>query len=192
MQKLNFDLFLFCPKCQRRKPIDEKLTSVCCSNLVKTLITFNDYQNLPIAQLIIDGKFNNYWRIFLWWGELISEKLKILNLKNFSLTYVPLSKKIEKLRGFNQSEVLAKKIARNLNLPIFKGIKKIKETEYQAKLDYHQRLINIKDCFAVNQPPPQNLIIVDDIITTGSTIFELAKVLKDKGCKNIIALTICK
>lgn len=183
---------LFCPKCQRRKPINEKLTTSCCSNLIKTIITFSDYQNNLIPKLIINGKFHGYWEIFNWFGEIISEKLKILSFKNFYLTYVPITNKVKKERGFNQSEIIAKKISQKLNLPIFNKIEKIKETEYQAKLSYHQRLENIKNCFIVKDQSPKNIVIVDDIITTGSTIFELAKVLKENGSKNIIGLTICR
>ncbi|GIW66321.1 MAG: hypothetical protein KatS3mg095_0219 [Candidatus Parcubacteria bacterium] len=176
----------------RRKPLNEKITETCCSNLIKTLISFNDYQNKAIAQLITDGKFNGYWRIFNWFGSLISEKIKILDLRGFSITYVPITKKIKKERGFNQTEILAQVISKNLNIEIFNGIKKIKETEFQAKLNYYQRINNIKNCFLVKEKPPLNLIIIDDIITTGTTLFELAKSLKAAGSKNILALTICK
>ncbi|GIW65940.1 MAG: phosphoribosyl transferase [Candidatus Parcubacteria bacterium] len=192
LKNINFNIYLFCPKCYRRKPIGEKLIDACCSNIIKTLITFNDYNNKPIDKLIIDGKFNGYWQIFNWFGNLISSYLNDLNILNFHLTYVPLSKKVERERGFNQTKILAKKIAKNLKLPLFEKIEKIKETEFQAKLDYQQRLKNIQNCFKAKDKPPKNLIIIDDIITTGTTLFELAKNLRESGSKNILALTICK
>ncbi|MCS7184229.1 MAG: phosphoribosyltransferase family protein [Patescibacteria group bacterium] len=192
LKEINFGLKIFCPKCQRRKPISEKITEVCCANIIKTLITFSDYEQPLIAKLIKEGKFNSYKEIFIWLGRLISTEIKIINLKNFYLTYVPTTVKIEKERGFNQAKILAQEISRILNLPIFEKIKKIRETEFQSHLNYQQRKENIQNCFQVISSPPKNLIIVDDIITTGTTLFELAQKLKESGCKNIMALTICR
>jgi competence protein ComFC len=192
LKNTNFDLLLLCPRCQRRKPIYENLNETCCSNSIKTLINFADYQNSTIKKLIIDGKFNGYWKIFDWLAYIISEKIKILKLKNLALTYVPLTEKVKKQRGFNQTEILAKKISYQLNLPLFRGIIKIKETEFQSHLNYQQRLTNLKDCFTITSTPPQNILIVDDIMTTGATLFEIAQVLKSAGSKNLCALTICR
>ena len=125
-------------------------------------------------------------------GKIISIFLKNYNFKDYSLAFVPLTKKRLIERGFNQSEVLAQELTKNLKLKIFSGLVKIKETEDQAKIDFEKRLNNLKDAFKVKSPPPEKIILVDDVKTTGTTLKECAKVLKKSGTKEIIALTILK
>lgn len=105
---------------------------------------------------------------------------------------MPLYKYDFKERGFNQSEVLANFLSKNLNLNIFKGLEKIKRTKPQATLNFEERKINLKDCFQVSQKPPKNIILIDDIMTTGFTLLECGKILKKSGAKNIIAITIAQ
>jgi competence protein ComFC len=118
--------------------------------------------------------------------------LKNYDFKDYSLAFVPVTKRKLIDRGFNQSEVLAEKLAKNLDLKIFSGLIKIKETEDQAKLDFEKRLNNLKDVFKVKSVPPKKIILVDDVKTTGTTLKECAKVLKEAEAKEIIALTVLR
>jgi competence protein ComFC len=87
---------------------------------------------------------------------------------------------------------LAKTISENLGLKIFLGLEKIKETEDQVGLSFEERLTNLKNAFQVKEKPPNKIILIDDIKTTGATLKECAQILKKAGAKEIIALTILR
>lgn len=87
-----------------------------------------------------------------------------------------------KSRGFNQAVVLTKLLAKKLQLPYdLTSCKKIINTAPQASLDAEQRLGNIKKSFACAPMPYSHVVIIDDLLTTGSTVNELARTLKNNG-----------
>lgn len=106
---------------------------------------------------------------------------------------VPLHKKRRRQRGYNQAEVLAKKLGVSLAIPVRTDlIKRQRYTDPQKKLDKGQRRTNLKDAFAVTGSLENiwSVIIVDDIYTTGSTINAIAEKLKEKGVQKVWFLTI--
>jgi len=145
-----------------------------------------------MAKIILEAKNLGYFEVFKDLGKIIGENLLKLDLKNFSLAYVPLTKRKLLSRGFNQAEVLAKEISHLTQLPLFNGLIKIKETKDQTELNYEQRKINLKDAFELKFNPPAHIILIDDIKTTGSTLLEIAHLLKKQGTKEIIALTVLR
>jgi ComF family protein len=100
----------------------------------------------------------------------------------FFIVPVPLSKLRLKERGFDQAYLIAKELARILNLPMLStSITRIRDTPYQAGLERKKRLENIKGAFEVSQPDyvrAKKILLVDDVLTTGSTCNEVTKVLK--------------
>ncbi|GIW67150.1 MAG: hypothetical protein KatS3mg096_018 [Candidatus Parcubacteria bacterium] len=142
-----------------------------------------------LREMVLLGK-NGSKEIFQDFGEIIARYLK--NFSDYYLTFVPLTSKKRLQRGFNQSEVLAQAIAKSLNLKIFNGLIKIKETKDQTELNSEQRLTNLTGAFALKEKPPRKVILIDDIKTTGATLKECARTLKNGGTKEIIALTILK
>ncbi len=129
-------------------------------------------------------------------GYFISKDLlsywQIFEGKVYFLTPVPLTKTKLLKRGFNQSEILAKTISELTGYKIFNGLEKIKETKDQAELEFKERLQNLKFAFKLKEKPPQYVILIDDIKTTGTTLKECARLLKENGTKEIIALTILR
>ena len=109
---------------------------------------------------------------------------------------VPISKKRYKQRGYNQSELIAKKIAKELKIDYEKKcLYKIKDVTQQSKLSKNERKINIKDVYICKHKEKierKNVLIVDDIYTTGSTVNECSKVLKKLNINKIGILTIAK
>ena len=107
---------------------------------------------------------------------------------------VPLHSKRLKERGFNQSDIIARYLAQSLEIPVrYKSIKRIKFTETQTGFGRAQRFNNIKNAFS---PGPQsyevtnkNVILLDDVMTTGATLNECAKQLKLQGSKSITAIS---
>jgi ComF family protein len=124
-------------------------------------------------------------------GTRVGEKLQHQNIQADAVIPIPLNKRKERERGFNQSEFLAKGIARVKNIPVLSDtVKRIKYTVTQTHLNAAERKENIADAFAVvnsEKIKGMTIILVDDIITTGSTIQETARVLKENGAKKIIA-----
>ncbi len=102
---------------------------------------------------------------------------------------IPLSPKRERLRGFNQTLLLAVSLGKKLNIPICKNVlMRIKETPPQAELKRDQRKENVKGVFiCVNKPIVKNksIAVIDDVSTTGATLFEAAKILKLAGARSV-------
>ena len=86
-------------------------------------------------------------------------------------------------RGFNQSHELAKHIGKSLNLPVIEGVLiKLKNTERQATKTLKQRQRNLKGSFALlDAIKTKHIAIIDDVVTTGATANEIAKILKRNG-----------
>ena len=97
-------------------------------------------------------------------------------------------------RGYNQSELLAREIARNLQIEIqCNNLIKIKDTAKQSALTKKQRKENVKGAYSVKQANlvrDKKIILFDDIFTTGSTVDECSKILKQAGVKGIVVLTL--
>lgn len=186
-----------CPLCGRLVE-DYGLCQECISLINKDPAYYYDIEGLDdlivsstysgiMRRLIIDFKFKGK----LSYGEIISEIMteKILdkNLRDQVITYVPMHWKKEGERGYNQSKILAEKIARNLNLPCQDVFEKVIDTKFQVGLKKFDREENLRDAFHVKNYA-QEIIIVDDVITTGATISELTKIAKKAGIKKVTAL----
>jgi len=119
----------------------------------------------------------------------------ILNFNENLVVLVPLSKKRLRWRGFNQAELLAEKVAKNYDLALDnKNLIRTKHKKPQAKLNEIHRLENIKECFSwqggdLNK---KNIILIDDVVTTGATLNECAKVLKAHGAGEVWGLVVAK
>lgn len=127
----------------------------------------------------------------------LSEKNLFNNFQNPVLVPIPLHPKRHKARGFNQSELIAHALYQtNPNIFDFNetGLVRARETSPQAKIaDRKLRLKNVEHCFEVIQPElfhNKNIILVDDITTTGATLEEAMKVLKQAGARNVYAVTV--
>lgn len=186
-----------CPLCGRLVE-DYGLCQECISLINKDPAYYYDIEGLDdlivsstysgiMRRLIIDFKFKGK----LSYGEIISEIMteKILekNLRGQVITYVPMHWKKEGERGYNQSKILAEKIARDLDLSCQDVFEKVVDTKFQVGLKKFDREENLRDAFHVKNYA-QEIIIVDDVITTGATISELTKLAKKAGIKKVTAL----
>ena len=189
-----FSLEIFCIECKRRRPHTENFLKACCSTSIKSLISFANYENKTISELIKTGKFRGSFEIFKYFGKFISKELEPIknNFNNFCVVPIPLSKKDELSRGFNQSKILAKIIGEELNLEVIELLQKIKINKPQRTLVEKKRSKNVEGVFETKNKPPKKIILIDDIKTTGATLLEAGKILKTAGAKTIIAITIVK
>jgi ComF family protein len=100
---------------------------------------------------------------------------------------IPLHKKRIRQRGFNQALEIARPLARALDIPlIINAVKRIKYTQAQSLLNAKERRKNLHQSFALTQPiSAQHIVLIDDVVTTGATVYELATLLKQAGVKKV-------
>lgn len=115
---------------------------------------------------------------------------------NGVLVPIPLDKKKLKIRGYNQSEELAKKLSIILKIPVeLNNLIKIKHTKSQMELSGEERKKNLENAFTIKNAAElvgKKIFLVDDVYTTGSTMEECAKIFKENGIKNIWGITITR
>lgn len=150
------------------------------------------YEN-KVVQLVTRYKFHNS----LSYSKLLAELLlsRLINVeKPDCMIAVPLHNKRLYERGFNQSHELGKIISKKLKVPLVsEAVLRIRDTEQQTGLDAKQRRRNIRGAFAVVEPIQyQHVAVIDDVITTGSTVNELARVLKKAGVQTISVWSIAR
>lgn len=109
------------------------------------------------------------------------------------ITCVPMHRFDEFLRGYNQSELLAKELSKITNIPFVKTIYKTKRITPQHKLNAKKRRTNIKGVFKLIDKKPvkgKSVLLIDDIITTGSTLAECSKIIEKAKPTKICCLTL--
>jgi len=106
---------------------------------------------------------------------------------------VPLHWRRKTHRGFNQAAELARPLAKVLQLPVVRGVRRIRATRFQSGLDAKARAKNLSGAFAIGRPLNcEHVLIVDDIVTTSATLTQLAKNLLRRGVGRVSALTVAR
>jgi ComF family protein len=110
---------------------------------------------------------------------------------------VPLSKRRLSERGFNQASLLAKILTRATDLPLDEQslIRKIHTPQHRAGMDKKARVESVRDAFEVTRPrfiKDENILLIDDVFTSGATAANCAKALKNKGARAVYVLTVAR
>lgn len=199
-----------CIVCEKKNC--ENLSYACekCFNIIKYISNEEVFKVIPgmyfdklislflykgiIRKRILEFKFRDkpFWgRNFAW---IMSEMLKTKNIFVDLIIPVPMHYKKILERGYNQSAILAKEISRNLNIKYCGNIlKKVKKSAVQSTLNLEQRRINILNTYDIRNKRKllnKNVLLVDDIYTTGATVNECSRVLKENGAKKVYVVTI--
>lgn len=153
-----------------------------------------DYKDKKVEHMIWELKFYKNKKVAKIFAPLLYEEIKEESI----LIPVPISKRKRRERGFNQTELLCEEIMRIDKHFILTYMPKVlvkhKNTKNQHDLkDKSARLSNLKNAFKVIKPSAvsnQNVIIIDDVYTTGATLLEIKKVLEEAGAKSVRAITI--
>jgi len=129
-------------------------------------------------------------------SKLMIKKIYKLNieLKNFVIFPVPLHRRRLAWRGFNQAELLASFVAEKFNLELNNNLLiRKKYTSPQTKLNSKKRKVNILNAFEIKKSVSfENILLIDDVITTGATINEIARVLKNNGTKKVFGIALAR
>lgn len=159
---------------------------------VRSLGTFDDCYKTLIHRFKYDRKIPLGKRLAQSLGEKIASDK---NLSNCDLVIpVPLHRARKRERGFNQSEILAEGMSNVINVAVLKDVlKRKKNTKDQTLLNVQQRKENVEGAFTVTRPDKvigKHIILVDDVMTTGATLNECAKMLLEAGAERIFAVTL--
>jgi len=145
-------------------------------------------------RLILNFKFRNNRWIAKYFAEMMYDTYMQNDLDAQVIIPVPISYKREKERGFNQSYLLAKSLALKLNLPVNKdAIIKVKDNKQQAKLSLRERRNNVIGAYEIVDRAAvkgKKVLVVDYILTTGSTLSEVSRRLKIAGAVAVYGLVI--
>jgi len=173
-----------CPACQKKDLSFDRAFSPCA------------YEGV-IKELIHKFKYNSKEHL----GEPLS-KLMSEFIREYSLPIdyvdciipIPLHKTRLREREFNQSEILGKYLAREFNKELINNaIERFRHTKTQIEIKTHQRVNNVKNIFRVTDPQAikdKNILLIDDVLTTGATSSEAAATLKNAGANIVFVLTI--
>ena len=155
----------------------------------KSIIVAPFYYKAPVDQGIQQLKFHGQLRYARAFAQLFIDYLKEhrRNPLPDCLIPVPLHPKRLRQRGFNQAIEIAKPIGKYFSIPVaIKTCQRIKNTKPQSDLSAKQRIINVKNAFAIKQPiTAKHVAIFDDVITTGNTVNELSHLLQKNGVEKI-------
>lgn len=171
----------------------------CCKGKIKrsteegSIISYGVYGGI-LKELILMFKYKGNFTAGKILSDFLVELIKERDIKVDYICYVPMRKRDKKKRGYNQCEIMAKNIRDNINVDISHCIKKVKNTKEQKRLNKEERINNVEGAFKVitDEVKGKNILLIDDVVTTGSTIGECIKNLEKLGAGKINVLTIAK
>lgn len=178
------------------------LCSKCRKSIRRVNNTYDDkiesygYYGGVLKELILKLKYYSDFTAGDILAEFLGEYIKNnYRYEEFILTYIPLSKKSKKKRGFNQCQYVSEKVSSDLGMRCMEVLIKKKDNREQKKLKYNERFENIKNIFELKNNiniQDLKLIVVDDVTTSGATLDEACRILKKYGAKEIKLLTLAK
>jgi ComF family protein len=174
-----------CPDCRRQPPAFDYAWAA------------TSYAD-PLSALIPHYKFHNKTALRTTFGKIIREFLDRydIRLDPDALVPVPLHPARLRERGYNQAALIAEGLAPALGAPVIQdGLERTRHTPRQSELGQKERFTNIRGAFRITTPSTfegKHIILVDDLLTTGATASEAARVLKAAGAikVGVLALSI--
>lgn len=203
--KIKINSFPVCYKCERRSSNSQTCPKCRQKTSLNGLIVAGLWENELLRQMIYEFKYRFVKEIKKELGQTLINSIKIhyqtLINNNSIITFVPLNKRRKIWRGFNQAELIAKETANNFQLPLISLLERKRNTSPQAEIkSQHERKNNIKHAFALKETTDyplsffrdKNIILVDDICTTGATLEECAKTLRALKPKETWGLVLAR
>ncbi len=176
----------------------EGICNICSSRkfYIDKNITITEYSGI-MKEILHNYKFNKRRRLYKLLSLLSIEEVSKWQYLFNIITSVPINKKKKWDRGFNQSELIARDIAKKLKKVYFPILKERYHFKSQKELGYRNRFLNILDRYKIKNAKRKRItgmsvLIVDDVFTTGATINECARILKTFGAEKVYSLTIAR
>jgi len=191
----------YCLNCKRQTILGEFCHDCAPSFYLDKVWIASDFQNKTINRLIKTYKYDfardiaQSLGIFLFdfLKEQVIRQTKDFDIKKTIIIPIPLHNKRLRWRGFNQSEKLARFVADRLQIKIETvNLKRVKLKKTKASLNKEARIKNVQAAFSWQGPRlnQKNIILVDDVTTTGATLNECAKILKANGANKVWGLVL--
>lgn len=182
-----------CPVCQRQA-VGGKTHPGCATRYGLDGLIVAAYYRGPVKGVITKVKYKLAYDIINILVDLLCQNLYKFDFpKDAILVPVPLHIKRKNLRGFNQSEIFVRSLAQKFGQPYYEALLRSKETKSQVGLKKDDRRKNVKDAFSIKKGVDvmgKNILLVDDVYTSGATMQEACKVLKKAGARSVWAMTI--
>lgn len=180
------------PKCVGKYTIDGYFTALNYKGIVKKLLYQFKYQPyLTDLQTTLTDLLHDH----LIQDEFFNALLKTRTV----LVPIPLSKLKQRKRGYNQSEMLAKNLGKRLDVPVKNLLIRTRETKPQYGLKREERIMNMRDAFQIHSDVFRNsenqkktALVIDDVLTTGSTLLEATKILKKNGFGKVYGIVLAQ
>ncbi len=176
-----------CPKCET------ELSALAAGHAeMMGLSAYSLYWYDGIAARIVRGyKYGDKRWLNIFMGDSMAEAAKTLGGFD-AVCNVPLHEKRRKSRGFDQAELLAKRIAEQIKVPYIAGTKRTRNTKTQTKLNKAQRKDNMEGAFAPSALLSGRVLLIDDVLTTGATAAACAQALFQAGTREAFLLTFAR
>src|SRR5947209_6999194 len=200
--RLNRIVAPFCGKCS--EPFDGAITTpFSCVNCAHRRLYFDAavsaYRSRGIArQVMLHFKYGKEIHLrHLVGGWLIAalDDPRLRERKFDLIVPVPLHPARERERGFNQAQLLAELVSPQLGVPTRPLLQRVRFTTTQTAFDRAERIQNLRHAFRLRRNGDvRNLsvLLIDDVLTTGSTLSECARVLKENGAQSVYAATAAR
>jgi ComF family protein len=174
---------IVCPSCRQRQ------TEI---NGIRSLFRFDEVIRKAIHQL----KYRNLKAISPCLAELLADYLRSNPLPGEALVCVPLHPRRLRDRGYNQSSLLARELSRRIDLPVIEDcLIRVKQAQPQVRaVDVAERRRNVADAFVCRDEKVsgKQIILIDDVCTSGATLESCAAALKSKGAASVWGLTLAR
>jgi ComF family protein len=192
----------FCAKCS--EPFDGAITTTfACANCAHRRLYFeaavSAYRARGIVRHVIlnfkYGKQIHLRHLVARWLVAAFDDARLRERRFDVIVPVPLHPARERERGFNQAELLAEWLSDHLSVPLRPALQRIHYTTTQTAFDRSERMQNLRGAFRLRKKADVRklrVLLIDDVLTTGSTLSECARVLKEAGAASIYAATAAR
>lgn len=185
-----------CERCGSQMNENQKGVCLKCKNTnysFKQGKSVFEYTNLPL-NVVHNLKYNGQKYLSEYMVRYLLDIYATWNVFADFITCVPMFEQKEKVRGYNQSKLLAEEFSKQVKVPFYEFCVKAVDTVSQTELNTQERMKNIKDSFAFKSEYKKTIkgktvLIIDDVVTTGATTSEIAKVLISAGAKECYVLS---
>lgn len=149
-----------------------------------------------LQRIIHELKYEGMFRLGVYLGEMFANNLQdqVASWSIDIITPIPLHHLKRAERGYNQSDFIARGIGSKLNIPVGKRlIKRVRFTSTQTELTLQERKQNVLNAFAIRGKPKlqgRNILLIDDVITTGATVSECGRILLRAGASKVYAASM--
>lgn len=184
-----------CPRCALPYPTKSMQP---CGNCLRDPKAFDQiiaacHYRFPIDQLISQLKYHQRPQLTPLLCQLFTYRLQAVDTFPELLIPVPMHWRKLQHRGFNQAYLIAQYLSKQLNIPIAEQtLIKTRSTEQQRQLSRQQRQKNLRGSFSLHRTLPKHVAVVDDVMTTGTTMHEIALLLKNHQVERVDGWVIAR